>query len=395
MNLVIFGGGGDLALRMLHPSLVNLERDGLLPGDLKVWAVARKPESQEAFLARVEAALPEDRDSGAWTRLSGRLTYVALDATSDEGMERLAQAVGRDTPTVFYMAVSPTLYAPICRAIAAAGLDGDDNRIVLEKPLGRDLETFRAIDATVHAVFPEERILRIDHYLGKEAVQNLMALRFANTLFEPLWNNLSIEHVQITIAETQGVGDRWPYYDEYGALRDMLQNHLLQLLCLTAMEPPSDLDPDSLRNEKVKVLRSLRPFTAETAATLSVRGQYGPGLAEDGRADGYVQERGAPSDTETFVAIEAYVDNWRWGGVPFYLRTGKRMPEKRTEIVIQFKPLPHSIFKSEKGRDEAQPNRLVIRLQPEEDISLLVMNKAPGLDRRMKLQALPLSLSWG
>jgi glucose-6-phosphate 1-dehydrogenase len=223
-------------------------------------------------------------------------------------------------------------------------------------------------------------------------VQNLLALRFANALFEPLWNNLSIDHVQITVAETEGVGDRWPYYDEYGAIRDMVQNHILQMLCLVAMEPPSDLEPDSVRNEKVKVLRSLRPITRAEVTQATVRGQYTSGVAGGAAAEGYVEERGAPTDTETFVAVRADVDNWRWAGVPFFLRTGKRLPERRTEIVIQFKPVPHSIFTGD-SRADLTPNQLVIRLQPEEDMSLSIMNKAPGLG--MRLEALPLSLSFG
>ncbi|HYE42518.1 MAG TPA: glucose-6-phosphate dehydrogenase, partial [Caulobacteraceae bacterium] len=291
-------------------------------------------------------------------------------------------------------AVSPTLFAPIVAAMKASGLAGPGARIVLEKPVGRDLHSFREIDRTVRSAFPEERILRIDHYLGKETVQNLLALRFANVLFEPLWNSLSIEHVQITVAETQGVGDRWPYYDEYGALRDMLQNHMLQLLCLLAMEPPSQMDPEAVRNEKVKVLRSLRPVSPERAALDTVRGQYRRGVSGDESVTGYEEERGGPTDTETFVAIKAYIDNWRWANTPFYLRTGKRMARRRTEIVVQFKPVPHLIFEGA-GRHDVLANRLVIELQPEEDISLLLMNKTPGLDRPMRLQALPLSLSWG
>jgi glucose-6-phosphate 1-dehydrogenase len=276
----------------------------------------------------------------------------------------------------------------------AAGLAEADDRVVLEKPVGRDLESFREIDDAVADAFSEQQVFRIDHYLGKETVQNLIALRFGNTIFEPLWNALSIDHVQITVGETVGVGDRWPYYDEYGALRDMLQNHMLQLLCLVAMEPPSDLDPDSVRNEKVKVLRSLRPIRLEEVERDTVRGQYTAGEVGGKPVKGYDQERGQPSDTETFVAIRADIDNWRWAGVPFFMRTGKRLPEKRTEIVIQFKALPHSIFDRDE-RGGVQPNRLIIALQPEEDISLTVMNKRPGLDQRMQLQPIRMSLSWG
>ncbi|MFW2342133.1 glucose-6-phosphate dehydrogenase [Brevundimonas sp.] len=390
--LILFGGGGDLALRMLLPSLYFLDHDGLLDPGLKIIAAARSDETRDDYIARVRASVEpratsdEAWSDGTWARLAGRLDYVALDATSADELKALKVKIGSGAVTAF-MAVSPSLYGRIVPAMHAAGLAGTDTRIVLEKPVGRDLESFREIDDAVSAVFDESQVFRIDHYLGKETVQNLIALRFGNTIFEPLWNNLTIDHVQITVAETVGVGDRWPYYDEYGALRDMLQNHMLQLLCLVAMEPPSDIDADSVRNEKVKVLRSLRPITVEEATRVTARGQYPE----------YLSERGAATDTETFVAIRADIDNWRWAGVPFFMRTGKCMAEKRTEIVIQFKPVPHSIF----GRDGSgyrsaiQPNRMIIELQPDEDISLEVMNKQPGLDQRMQLQPITMSLSWG
>ncbi|WP_374600563.1 glucose-6-phosphate dehydrogenase [Brevundimonas sp.] len=396
--LVLFGGGGDLALRMLLPSLYYLEHDGLLPDDLKIIGAARSEESREDYVARVrqsvesKAKADDAWSDAAWSKLEARLDYLAVDATSAESLKPLKDKVGPGTCTSF-LAVSPSLYARIVTAMRAAGLAEADDRVVLEKPVGRDLETFREIDDAVADAFSEQQVFRIDHYLGKETVQNLIALRFGNTIFEPLWNNLSIDHVQITVGETVGVGDRWPYYDEYGALRDMLQNHMLQLLCLVAMEPPSDLEPDSVRNEKVKVLRSLRPITHDEAERVTVRGQYVAGTSEGQPVKGYDEERGQSSDTETFVAIRADIDNWRWAGVPFFMRTGKRLPEKRTEIVIQFKALPHSIFDNDRGQVTA--NRLVIELQPEEDISLSVMNKKPGLDQRMQLQPIQMSLSWG
>ncbi|MFC0634432.1 glucose-6-phosphate dehydrogenase [Brevundimonas balnearis] len=394
--LVLFGGGGDLAIRMLLPSLYFLEHDGLLPDGLKIIAAARSEESREAYLARVKDSVIKRAD-GHWSdesfaRVAERIDYVAVDATSAEGLSALKEKLGDDRELTYFLAVSPSLYGPIVRALKAAGLTGPQARIVLEKPVGRDLESFRQIDAEVAHAFDERQVFRIDHYLGKETVQNLIALRFGNTIFEPLWNNLSIDHVQITVGETVGVGDRWPYYDEYGALRDMLQNHMLQLLCLVAMEPPSDLDPDSVRNEKVKVLRSLRPISAANVRDVTVRGQYVGGHGPDGPVKGYEEERGAPSDIDTYVALRADIDNWRWAGVPFYMRTGKRLPEKRTEIVIQFKPVPHSIFDQ---RGDVVANRMVIELQPEEDISLTVMNKRPGLDQRMQLQPIRMSLSWG
>ena len=395
---VILGATGDLAQKMLFPSLYFLDADGFLPEGVRILGTARAEMSREAFLTTVkqtvaDRAKPKDIDAAAWKRFAARLDYCAADATKEDGAAVLKTAMGETRLPVFYLALSPSLFAPVCSALKAAGAAIPTSRVVLEKPVGHDLKSSRALNTAVAEAFSEDRVFRIDHYLGKETVQNLIALRFANTLFEPLWNNLAIDHVQITVAETSGVGDRWPYYDEYGALRDMLQNHMLQLLCLVAMEPPSDLDPDSVRNEKVKVLKSLRPFTRAEATSNSVRGQYGAGVVEGQQVEAYEAERGQPSGTETFVALRADIDNWRWAGVPFFLRTGKHLPERRTQIVIQFKGVPHSIF----GRDGAADlvaNRLVMDLQPDEDIELLLMNKAPGLgDKGMRLKSLPLSLS--
>jgi glucose-6-phosphate 1-dehydrogenase len=393
--LVILGGAGDLALRMLAPSLLNLEADGVLPPGLRIIAVGRGQGDADSYRAIVRAALEKQGqfEEQAWEGLSARLDYCAADVTGPQGAERLAAQVGEHSLLVIYFAVSPSIFAPACRALTDAGLTGERTRLVLEKPIGQDLPSSQAINTILAEAVPEEQVFRIDHYLGKETVQNLIALRFANTLFEPLWTNVSVDHVQITVAETQGVGERWPYYDDYGALRDMLQNHMLQLLCLVAMEPPSDLAPDAVRNEKVKVLRSLRPIQRADVAQSTVRGQYGPGSVEGQAARAYADEVGRPSGTETFVAVTAHIDNWRWAGTPFFLRTGKRMPERRTEIVIQFKPVPHSIFGGPAEQDLVA-NRLIIELQPNEDISLTLMNKRPGLTQdSMRLQPLPLSLS--
>jgi glucose-6-phosphate 1-dehydrogenase len=393
--LVLFGGTGDLARRSLLPSLYFLDADGFLPDGFRIVATARADLSREAFLehARKAAAEKGELDETVWARLAARMTYVAADAATPEGVAPICQALDGARRPIFYLAISPSLYIRVAQALKAACLTGADSRIVLEKPIGRDLASSREINAALGEVFNEGQIFRIDHYLGKETVQNLLALRFANTLFEPLWNNLTIDHVQITVAETDGVGDRWPYYDEYGALRDMLQNHMLQLLCLVAMEPPSDLDPDSVRNEKVKVLRSLRAFTRADATERSIRGQYTAGVVGGQEARSYEAERGRPSATETFVALRADLDNWRWAGVPFFLRTGKRLPDRRTQIAIQFKAVPHSIFGHASTQDLVA-NRLVIDLQPDEDIELTLMNKAPGLTTGgMRLQAFPLSLS--
>ena len=396
--LVLFGGTGDLAQRMLFPSLFHLDADNFLPEGFRIVATARAEMTREAFHALVREGVdtrsgPQGVDEAAWKRFTDRLDYRTTDATKAEGLETLREALGEAKRPIFYLALSPSLYGAVCQALAGARLAGEETRIVLEKPIGRDLASSMETNAAVGAVFSEDRIFRIDHYLGKETVQNLLALRFANTLFEPLWNNLTIDHVQITVAETEGVGDRWPYYDEYGALRDMVQNHMLQLLCLVAMEPPADIEPASVRNEKVKVLRSLRRFTRADAAANSVRGQYTPGVVEGKSVAGYAAERGAPSDTETFVALRVDIDNWRWAGVPFFLRTGKRLPERRTQIVIQFKGVPHSVFGGP-AKADIVANRLIIDLQPDEDIELLLMNKAPGLSRDgTRLQPLPLSLS--
>ena len=395
---VILGATGDLAQKMLFPSLYFLDADGLLPDGVKIVGAARTEIDQQKFLKEVrgnvaERAGPRGVDDKAWDRFAGRLSYCAADVAKPEGAKALKKAVGDAELPVFYLALSPSLFAPVCAALKASGVATPTSRVVLEKPVGHDLESSRKVNEAVGAAFSEDRIFRIDHYLGKETVQNLIALRFANTLFEPLWNNLAVDHVQITVAETVGVGDRWPYYDDYGALRDMLQNHMMQLLCLVAMEPPADLDPDSVRNEKVKVLRSLRPYTRAMAVNCTVRGQYTAGVVEGQQAEAYETERGQESGTETFVALRADIDNWRWAGVPFFLRTGKRLPERRTQIVIQFKGVPHSVF-GDGAADDLTPNRLVIDLQPDEDIELTLMNKAPGLlGKGMRLQSMPLSLS--
>ena len=396
--IVLFGGAGDLALRMLFPSLYFLDADGFLPDGFRIIAAARSALTAEAFREEVREAViaraqPTAVDPDAWARFSARIDYRAVDATDPESLKAIVEALGDARAPIFYLALSPSLYIGVGRALAACGLATPASRIVLEKPIGRDLASSQRINDALAEAFTEEQVFRIDHYLGKETVQNLIALRFANTLFEPLWNNLTIDHVQITVAETEGVGERWPYYDEYGALRDMVQNHVLQLLCLVAMEPPSDMDADSLRNEKVKVLRSLRRFSRHEAVAASVRGQYAAGVAQGQAAEAYETERGAASETETFVALRVDIDNWRWAGVPFFLRTGKRLPERRTQIAIQFKGVPHSIFGGAADGDLIA-NRLVIDLQPDEDIELILMNKAPGISQRgMRLQSLPLSLS--
>jgi glucose-6-phosphate 1-dehydrogenase len=393
--IVIFGATGDLAQKMLFPSLYFLDADGLLPADLVIVGSARSALDDAGFMKQVRASVSERAaelfSEDVWTRFSGRLSYAAGDVQQDDAYKAIAQKLNHVAEIVFYLATSPDFFGTIARHLKSAGLAHRRARIAVEKPLGRDLESCLKIEQALSEAFTEDRIFRVDHYLGKETVQNLLALRFANTLFEPLWNKDSIEHVQITVAETVGAGGRWSYYDGYGALRDIVQNHLLQLLCLVAMEPPANLEPDSVRNEKVKVIRSLRPIGTNEVEQQTVRGQYTKGFSAEGAVPGYTEEKdGKPSDTETFVAIAANVDNWRWAGVPFYLRTGKRMASRSTQIVVQFRPVPHSIF----SRRGLMANRLTIRLQPEEEISLSLMNKTPSLDHGgMELKPLSLNLN--
>ena len=393
-TLLLFGATGDLARRMLLPSLYALHEDALIAEDLRIVGTARSEMSDAEFreMAReaLDEYLPSDRkDEGKIDTFLDHLQYQPLDASTLEGFDRLAEKLGDISGGLsIFLSTAPFLFEPTIRGLKSAGLAGDNVRIGLEKPLGNDLESSRVINDAVASAFDEDRIFRIDHYLGKETVQNLMALRFANAMFEPLWNANGIDHVQITISETVGLEGRHGFYDDTGALRDMVQNHMLQLLALTAMEPPADFDATSIRDEKVKVLRCLRPVAPDEM----VRGQYGSGAVNGEAVSAYEDDLGEASDTETFVALKAHVDNWRWQGVPFYLRTGKRMTERRSEIVIQFKRVPHNIFAERGGKPNA--NRLVIRLQPEEYVRLMVMAKQPGMDRDgVTLREVPLDLS--
>ncbi|HTO85637.1 MAG TPA: glucose-6-phosphate dehydrogenase [Methylomirabilota bacterium] len=399
-DLVVFGGTGDLAMRKILPGLYHRHCDGQLPPESRVIGVARSPLAREAYVERANAALrrfiaPTALKEACVEGFLQRLQYLALDAGADSDwapiVALLAEAPER--VRVFYLATAPDLFGPICRRIAGAGVLTPKTRVVLEKPIGHDLPSARAINDEVGAVFDERQIFRIDHYLGKETVQNLMALRFANSLFEPLWSHSAIDHVQITVAETIGVEGRGAYYNGAGALRDMVQNHMLQLLCLVAMEPPSSFTADAVRDEKLKVLRALEPMSNGALATRVARGQYQAGAIDGKAVPGYLEELGRAntSSTETFVALKAQVENWRWAGVPFYMRTGKRMPKRLSEIVVQFKTIPHSIF--DEGAGEVRPNRLSIRLQPDEGVTLLLMSKDPG-PGGMRLKQVPLNLSF-
>ncbi len=383
-DLIIFGGTGDLALRKLLPALYHRDRDGQITGDSRIVSVGRSAQSRDDYLGLVEKALRDNLDSGEfdadfWKAFSKRIEYVEADALAhDQWMALKAVLSGNeDRIRVAYLATAPSLFGPIATGLKVNGLITDNSRIVLEKPLGRDLASASEINDEVGRCFAENQIYRIDHYLGKETVQNLLALRFANSLFEPLWRRGAVDHVQITVAEELGVGGRIDFYDRVGALRDMVQNHLLQLVCLTAMEAPSSLHHDAVRDEKIKVLRALRPIDSDAVRGDTVRGQYAAGAIKGNTVPGYDEELGdAKSSTETFVALKVQIDNWRWSNVPFYLRTGKRLKGKHSEIIIQFQDVPHSIFPEQEFN--VMPNRLTIRLQPDEGVKLSLMAKEPG-----------------
>ncbi|MEO1043277.1 MAG: glucose-6-phosphate dehydrogenase [Pseudomonadota bacterium] len=398
-DLIVFGALGDLSLRKLMPALFRRWRDGQIPDESKIIGVSRGESTDTDFREQVLAKFREFYPAEAvsdeeWSQFSKQLYYRQVNVTDpSSGWDGLRACLegGEDRQRVFYLALPPSLYGDVSANIASTGLQTPGTRIVLEKPIGKDLGSAQQINAAVGAVFSEESIFRIDHYLGKETVQNLLVLRLMNSLFEPVWNANFIDHIQITVAESIGAGGRAGYYDTAGALRDMVQNHLMQLMCLVAMEPPLDLAPDTVRDEKIKVLRALRPITLTNVRSSTVRGQYGKGVDDDGVAPSYEDELGKSSEIETFVALKANIDNWRWRGMPIYLRTGKRMNKRRSDIIIQFKDVAHSVLGDE-GR-KLQPTRMVIRLQPDEGVKLLLVTKDPG-PGGMRLRYVPLNLSF-
>jgi glucose-6-phosphate 1-dehydrogenase len=383
-DCVVFGATGDLTLRKLLPALYYRFRDGQMRKPSRIIGAARSRLSDDDYRGRASQALsrhvaPGDLDPETIRGFLGQLHYVSIDATApDADWSRFDAVLDDDRVRVFYLATSPDLYGPVCRALATNGLVTEHSRVVLEKPIGHDAASAHVIIEDVGKVFSEAQTFRIDHYLGKETVQNLLALRFANTIFERLWSADVIDHVQITVAETVGLEGRGGYYDKSGALRDMLQNHMLQLLCLIAMDPPVSLAADRVRDEKLKVLRALKPMEPHEVASLTVRGQYTQGAIAGQPVPGYLTDLGTEqiSSTESFVALKAEVRTWRWAGVPFYLRTGKRLPSKVSEIIIQFRAQPFSIFPPEAA--VWRPNTLIIRLQPEEGMRLEMMTKDPG-----------------
>ena len=398
IDLILFGAAGDLSRRKLLPALMQLDNNGLLPQDLRILALSRERMTTEQFMAGQQPTLQSyigaQRWSQAlWERFCQRVHYVAVQFTQVNQFAHLKSQLQAQRIAVFYFATPPSLFQTICENLSAAECLSETSRVVLEKPIGRDFANCKEVNETVGNFFDEQRIYRIDHYLGKETVQNLLALRFANRFINAQWDNTCIDHVQITVAETVGVDGRFAYYDHVGQLRDMLQNHLMQLLCLVAMEPPNTMTAHDIRDEKVKVVRALRVIDEDSVTEHVVRGQYVQGWYRTEELTGYLQLEDADnpdSDTETFVALKAFIDNWRWAGVPFYLRTGKRMGEKVTEIVITYKTLAHNIF----GAHENSPNRLVIRLQPNEGIEMQMLSKQQGIEGGMALERQNLDLNF-
>lgn len=410
-TLVIFGGSGDLTRRKLLPALYNLALDGLLPSDYAVIGIGRKPWSDDEFRKVAHGSIEQfSRQSlrqDTWERFARRLHYVAgssEDVAMYQGLRRRIEEIETQFNLpghrIFYLAIPPTSFAPSCQGLRQAGLiypvDLSDriSRVIVEKPIGHDLQSAQAINATIGEAFDESQIYRIDHYLGKETVQNIMVLRFANSIFEPLWNHRHIDHVQITVSEEEGLGTRASYYEQAGALRDMVQNHILQLLCLIAMEPPYSLETDVVRNARMEVLRSLHPIRGKEVEHVTVRAQYAHGTINGRDVPGYRREEGVRPDstTETYVALRCYIENWRWSGVPFYLRTGKAMPRRATEIAVQFKEIPEILFNTAPHARQA-PNVLTLRIQPHEGMALRIMSKIPG--SRAKTHPVDMNFNYG
>lgn len=398
-NVVIFGASGDLTFRKLIPALYNIAADGDLPAALSVVGFARREKSDEQFRTELEEAARkfsrQTVNDEVWADFSERIFYHRSEFGNDEGyqslserLDRLDEERGSRGNRLFYLSVAPSEFEGILERLAKFGLNkspsGGWTRVIVEKPFGTDLPSAQELNGIVSRVFQEKDTFRIDHYLGKETAQNIMVLRFANAIFEPLWNHRYIDHIQITAAEPMGVEGRGPYYESSGALRDMVQNHLLQLLCLVAMEPPTDLTADSVRDEKVKVVRSLRRMRPEDVTRDIVRGQYTAGTIASKDVAGYRQEErvNPESMTETYVAMKVHLDNWRWADVPIYIRVGKRLPKGGTEIAIQFKNAPGVLFN--KDQEAGGPNVLVIRIQPDEGISLRIQSKRPGATLRLE-----------
>jgi glucose-6-phosphate 1-dehydrogenase len=397
-DLVIYGALGDLSTRKLIPSLYRLEKAGLIEDDTHITGVDLHDKSNSAFIKIAQKSLQEflnePIDKEIWKQFSARLAYVQIDLTKMEQYEKLKSVVdSKKRDLINYFSVAPFLFKYICQGLDECDILTNTSKVVVEKPLGHDLKSSQEINDAFAKVFTEDQIYRIDHYLGKETVLNLLALRFANSIFTSNWDHNTIDSIQITVSEEVGIEGRWGYFDHIGQTRDMLQNHLLQILTFIAMEPPVNLEAKSIRREKVKVLEALRPITANNVAEKTVRGQYASGFLNGKSVPGYLEEEDAntESTTESFVALRVDIDNWRWADVPFYLRTGKRMESKRTQIVINFKQLPHNIFKD--SFQDLPANKLVIHLQQHEGVEVQILNKVPSIDGNIKLQKTKLDLS--
>jgi len=403
-DIMLFGALGDLAQRKLFPAFYQLERAGLLANDSRILALARRELDTAAvrklLLQKLEQSVkPEEFERQVAEAFLQRVEYQILDFQDGNAFGvlnswREGGNCESSNELIVYMATPPAMYGVIARNLRSASCCTERTRVVVEKPIGHDLESSRVINDELGEVYKESQLFRIDHYLGKETVQNLIALRFANNLFASQWDQNHISHVEITVAESVGIEGRWGYFDKAGQIRDMIQNHMLQLLCLIAMDPPSDLSADSIRDEKVKVLKALRTITPDMMESYVVRGQYTAGTSIGKPVPGYLEEEGANkrSETETFVALKVEIDNWRWSGVPFYIRTGKRLPEKLSQIIIHFKPAPHYIF--DPDQKHLANNKLIIRLQPDEGMSLKILTKDQGLHKGMRLRQGPLELTF-
>ncbi len=410
-TLVIFGGSGDLARRKLVPAVYNLLLDQVLPPNYAILGTGRKPHSDEDFRAISREGIQKysrrEVKEDTWAEFERHLFYIAGsidDPTVYQALrarlEKIEAELNLPGNRIFYLAIPPASFAEVSQGLKAAGLvrpangTGPFSRVIVEKPIGHDLESAKEINATIGKVFHESQIFRIDHYLGKETVQNLMVIRFAKAIFEPIWNFKYIDHVQITVGEAEGVGTRATYYEGAGALRDMVQNHILQLLSLVAMEPPYSLDPDVVRNTRIDVLRCLKPIAGKDVDKFTVRGQYTHGQIHGVDSPGYRREAAIAPDsiTETFVALKLFVENWRWAGVPFYLRTGKALAKRATEVAVQFKEIPQVLFNANPGAPQA-PNVLALSVQPEEGLSLRMMSKVPG--SRAQTKPVELSFKYG
>jgi glucose-6-phosphate 1-dehydrogenase len=389
-ELILFGGLGDLALRKLFPALYLLESDKRLPQG-RIVAIGRRKLEHSELISRIKQAV-NSQDETVWQQFQQRLSYVCIDVQQPESFQSLAKGLDDSCPNrLFYLATASSLYADIAKNLHLKQLIHGASKVVLEKPIGHDLASAHAINKAVAEYFSESQIYRIDHYLGKETVQNLMVLRFANSIFESQWNQQYIDHIQISISESLGVEKRAGFYEQVGAFRDIMQNHLLQLLCIVAMEPPSKMEPDAVRDEKVKVIKALRPIEGKDILDKVIRGQYSEGVSAGKPVPRYRDEEGVEnhSQTETFVAMKVEIENWRWAGVPFYLRTGKRLAERACEIVVQFKEIPHSIFAMQ--HKETMANKLIFRLQPDEGIRLQLCEKKLGSGMNVRPMILSLN----